>query len=88
MKLSDIKLARTLESIKLNNLSEEDLSKFKDMSELRKYLSRKRKERYNRNHKQYFRDYYDKNKEKMIENSRLYRSNQKMEKSIIMKLEL
>lgn len=88
MKLDEISNVNILKSIELNNISEEELSNFKDISELRKHLNRKRKERYNRKHQQYFRDYYERNKEKMIENSRLYRSNKKMEKSIIMKLEL
>lgn len=83
MKLSEITNFKTLQSIALTGITEEELDKIKDKKELTAYFKRKNKERYNKTHKEYYQSYYQKNREKMTEYSRTYKAEKRLEKTII-----
>jgi hypothetical protein len=83
MKLAEITNKKQLNSIALTGITEEELEKIKDKKELSAYFKKKNKERYNRNHKEYFKTYYEKNKEKIKAGSRMYKQEKRLEKSIV-----
>jgi hypothetical protein len=83
MKLSEITNFKTLQSISLTGITEEELDKIKDKKELTAYFKRKNKERYNKTHKEYYQSYYQKNREKMTAYSRTYKAEKRLEKTII-----
>jgi hypothetical protein len=83
MKLAEIKNKKQLNSIHLTGITEEELDKIKDLKELSAYFKKKNKERYNKNHKEYFKSYYEKNKEKIKAGSKLYKHEKRLEKSIV-----
>lgn len=82
MKLEEIKNKQTLSSIALTGITAEELDKIKDKTELKAYFKRKNKDRYNKKHKEYFRSYYEENKEKLCLYSRDYKRAKRLEKSI------
>jgi len=82
MKLAEITNKRTLNSIALTGITEEELDQIKDKKELTAYFKKKNKDRYNKGHKEYFKSYYDKNREKLLEYSREYKKEKRLEKTI------
>ena len=78
MKLAEITNKKQLNSIHLTGITEEELDKIKDLKELSAYFKKKNKERYNKKHKEYFKTYYEKNKEKIKEGSRLYKHEKRL----------
>ena len=82
MKRDEIKNKGTLKSIELTGITDEELEQIKDKKELSLYFKRKNKDRYNKKNKEYFKSYYEKNREKLTEYSRTYKREKRLEKSI------
>jgi hypothetical protein len=65
MLLSEIKHPKTLTAIKTYNLSEEDITKFKDKSELTKWIQYQLRLKYSRKNPHITRNYYLKHQEEL-----------------------
>jgi hypothetical protein len=90
--LSDITKKQTLDAITRCGLTENDLKNFENIEQLRRYIHLENKKRSNERNKekQYFKKYYEANKEKMKEASRVQKQKirmKKIEESIMKKIE-
>ena len=84
MLLSEIPRKCTRDAIERLGLTENDLRCFETLEEVQRYIYLENRRRSNDKKKEgdYFKNYYQENKEKLREVSRLYKQNKRLEKKI------
>lgn len=87
MKISEITNKSQLRAIEKYGLTAEDLDQMKDIKELSLYFLKKNKQKYNETHREYFKAYYEKNKETIKAANSEYKRKKRLEKTIV-KLEM
>jgi hypothetical protein len=84
MLLSEIPRKCTRNAIERIGLTENDLRCFETLEEVQRYIYLENRRRSNEKKKQgdYFKNYYQENKERLREVSRIYKQNKRLEKKI------